>query len=189
MGIDIPTVAAVVGAFRRQLESPGAFGETPAGLFRALLDLHASNLAQWTLEDSARDPLATDAVVANAKRGIDRLNLARHHFVEELDRVIHEGLTQADGAPPVTESPAMAFDRLSVLVIRLHRTEAASRSSTAEGRPYAERLPALREQLASLETALEQLLSDVCEGRRSFLPYQHHKLYRSVEPATPWSAL
>jgi hypothetical protein len=184
---ELPTVAAVVAAFQRQLESPG---ETPAGLLGALLDLHANNLAQWRLEDSARDPFGTDAVVASAKRGIDRLNLARHHFVEEVDSVIDEGMAQAAGAPLVTESPAMAFDRLSVLVIRMHHTESASRSSAADAGLYAARLPALREQLASLEAALERLLRDLREGHRSFLPYRHLKLYRPpVKPTTRGSRL
>jgi hypothetical protein len=149
------------------------------------LGLHANNVAQWELEDAARDPLATDAEVAKAKRGIDRLNLTRHHFVEQVDSLIDTALTPSDGASPATESPGMAFDRLSVLIIRLHYTEVASRSSTSDVDLYAERLPALREQVASLAAALEQLLRDLQDGVRSFLPYRQLKLYGSpTEPTT-----
>jgi hypothetical protein len=167
----MPTVAEVVAAFRRALEGPQ---EATDGLLGTLLGLHANNLDQWKLEDVARDPAATDAVIATAKRGIDRLNLKRHHFVEQVDSAIDASIAQTDSAPPATESPGMVFDRLSVLVIRLHHTEVASG-------PYGPRLPVLREQLASLETALERLLRDVREGERSFLPYRHLKLYGTVE--------
>jgi hypothetical protein len=186
---ELPTVAAVVAAFRR---APGPSGEPPAGLdealFGALVGLHANNLAQWKLEDAARHPLATDAEVAMAKRGIDGLNLTRHHFVEQVDGLIDEAITQSAGAPPATESPGMAFDRLSVLIIRLDHTEAAGRSPTADVGVYAARLPALREQVASLEAALAQLLDDLRNGERSFLPYRQLKLYGPpTETATPSS--
>ena len=179
---ELPTVASVAAAFRTALELPG---EAAAGLLGALLGLHANNVAQWQLEDAARDPLATDAEVAGAKRGIDRLNLTRHQFVEQVDGLIDDVLTPSAGAPPATESPGMAFDRLSVLIIRLHYTEVASSSSAGNLGLYRERLPALREQVASLEAALEQLLRDVREGQRSFLPYRQLKLYgQDAEPTT-----
>jgi hypothetical protein len=182
---DLPTVAAVVEAFRRALEAPD---EAPPGLLGALLGLHANNLAQWKLEDAARDTDATDTAVASAKRGIDRLNLTRHHFVEQIDSVIDEVIGQTAGAPMATESPGMAFDRLSVLVIRVHHTDIASRSPAADADLYAARLPALREHLASLEAALERFLHDLRNGERSFVPYRHLKLYGPVvERVTPAS--
>jgi hypothetical protein len=182
---DLPTVAAVVEAFRGALGGPD---EAPPGLLGALLGLHRSNLVQWKLEDAARDPDATDAAVASAKRGIDRLNLTRHHFVEEIDSLIEDIIGQTAGAPPATESPGMAFDRLSVLVIRLHHTEIASRSSGADAHLYAARLPDLRERLSSLEAALQRFVHDLRDGERSFVPYRHLKLYGPpVEPATPAS--
>ena len=182
---DLPTVVAVVEAFRAALEAPEA---EPPGLLGALLGLHRNNLAQWKLEDAARDPVATDIGVASAKRGIDRLNLVRNHFVEQIDGAIEEVVGQNAGAPPATETPGMAFDRLSVLVIRVHHTEIAGRSPAADARLYAARLPALREHLSSLEAALERLLQDLRNGERSFVPYRHLKLYGPVvERVTPAS--
>jgi hypothetical protein len=182
---DLPVVATVVAAFRRALEVPEvAGGEAPAGLFAALLGLHANNLAQWRLEDAARNPDATDAVVASAKRSIDRLNLTRHDFVEQVDSFIDADIAQRPGAPPATESPGMALDRLSVLIIRLHHTEVASRLPAADAGLYAARLPALRQQLASLEAALDRFLGDLRDGERSFLPYQHLKLYGPAKPSS-----
>jgi hypothetical protein len=179
---ELPTVASVVTAFRQELEHPG---RERAGLLGTLIGLHANNLAQWKLEDAARERLATDSDVATAKRGIDRLNLARHEFVEEIDRAISEVLAPPSSAPLATESPAMAFDRLSVLIIRLHQTEIATRSPGADSGLLAARLPALRGQVASLEAALTQLLREVEDGKRSFVPYRHLKLYGAPsEPAT-----
>ena len=184
---DLPSVATVLAAFRRALESPAT---RPAGLLGILLDLHVNNLAQWELEDTARDPAANDAMAASAKRGIDKLNLTRHHLVEQVDRLIDEAIEQTADAPPVTESPGMAFDRLSVLVIRLHYTELASGRAAPDAAPYVQRLPALREQLAWLEDSLERLLRDLRDGQCAFLPYQHLKLYRQpVEPSSPSSFL
>jgi len=70
----------------------------------------------------------------------------------------------------------MAFDRLSVLIIRIHHTEEAA----VEGREAAAlqpRLPVLHLQLAVLEEALGALLVEVGEGTRRFLPHQSFKLY------------
>jgi hypothetical protein len=182
---DLPTVVAVVEAFRAALEAPEA---EPPGLLGALLGLHRNNLAQWKLEDAARDPMATDMAVATAKRGIDRLNLVRHQLVEQIDNAIEDVIGQRAGAPPSTETPGMAFDRLSVLVIRLHHTEIASGSPAADARLYAARLQTLREHLSSLEAALERLLQDLRNGERSFVPYRHLKLYGPVvERVTPAS--
>jgi hypothetical protein len=186
---ELPPVDLVETAFRQALQASSA----PAtGLLAILLELHASNAAQWRLEDTVRDPTASDTDAANAKRGIDRLNLARHHLVEQIDTVINQVIGRpANGASnptPVTESPGMAFDRLSVLVIRLHHTEMAARETAAGGVPYAQRLPALREQLAWLGTSLDRLLRDLRDHRSTFLPYRHLKLYGSETRPGPPSA-
>jgi Protein of unknown function (DUF4254) len=184
---DLPSVATVVTEFRRALESPAV---PTTGLLGALVGLHVNNLSQWEQEDAARDPAASDAVAVAVKREIDRLNLARHRLIEQVDTLIADAVGQAGDAPPVTESPGMAFDRLSVLVIRLHHTELTAGRGGSGAAPYLERLPVLREQLAWLEVALEQLLGDLQAGQRSFLPYQNFKLYRSPEePPPPASSL
>ena len=114
-----------------------------------ILALHRNNALQWDREDDAREGQADDAMVAAAKRDIDRLNSARHGFIEEIDRAILRAISPREGAPLVTESPGMAIDRLSVLVIRLASTEARAASGTADAGLYAERLPRLRSQLSS----------------------------------------
>ena len=142
-----------------------------------LVELHRTNLAQWALEDTVRGSGATDATVAQAKREIDVLNGQRHRLIEDADAAISKVMTLRPSAPPSTETPAMVCDRLSVLVIRVHQTELASRRAAPEDTGYLDRLPNLCGQLEVLKEALGVLLEDVREGRRRFVPYRSFKLY------------
>jgi hypothetical protein len=142
-----------------------------------ILALHRNNAEQWDREDDARADNADDAKVAAAKRDIDRLNGARHGFIEAIDRAILPTVNGGDGAPLVTESPGMAIDRLSVLVIRIASTEARAASHSTDASLYRERLPRLRSQLKTLEEAIAALLNDVAEGTRRFVAYESLKLY------------
>jgi hypothetical protein len=142
-----------------------------------LLALLRSNLAQWELEDVTRDLAADDATVARAKRSIDRFNLERHGLAERVDAAIDAAMVQSATATPSTESPAMAFDRLSVLAIRLDRTHRAARMAGNDGGDFGWRLQRLNDQLGELTAAIDALLHDVRAGRRRFVPYEHLKLY------------
>ena len=165
---DLPKSEQVVAEFRRALGDPEH--RSTQSLVGRLLDLLRSNLTQWNLEDEARGAGADDAAVAGAKREIDELNAGRHQIVEEIDTAVDRAITQTASAPLATESPAMAFDRLSVLVIRIHHTE-------EDADRHAARLPVLHRQLADLQHAIDGLLDDVREGTRRFVPYQSLKLY------------
>ena len=66
----------------------------------------------------------------------------------------------------------MVFDRLSVLTIRLHVTEAGAGRDQLAGR-----LPLLRDQLTTLQRALDGLFDDLRAGRKRFVPYLSLKLY------------
>jgi hypothetical protein len=142
-----------------------------------LVQLLHSNLEQWELEDVTRDPEADDATIARAKRSIDSLNLERHRLAERVDAIIDAALVQSTTATPSTESPAMAFDRLSVLAIRLDRTQRTARIAGNGGGDFGQRLHRLRGQLEELAEAIDALLDDVHAGRRRFVPYEHLKLY------------
>jgi Protein of unknown function (DUF4254) len=148
----------------------------PQGLLGLLRDLHATNLVQWGFEDRVRGSDGDDSAIAEAKREIDLLNARRHELVEAIDAAIDEAVSQVSSAIPSTESPGMAFDLLSVLIIRIHHTaEAAAESGAAP--VLKARLPVLHTQLAVLEEALDALLAEICEGTRRFLPHQSLKLY------------
>src|ERR1039458_4546807 len=120
--------------------------EEVATIMEPILALHRGNRDQWDREDDARRDQADASMVAAAKRDIDQLNSARHGFIEAIDRAILCEINPCEGAPLVTESPGMAIDRLSVLVIRVASTEARAASGTADAGSYAERLPRLRSQ-------------------------------------------
>jgi hypothetical protein len=171
----LPTVAEIVVELERALcgDRPGS----PNRLLSLLLELHDSNLRQWDLEDVARVSEASDSVIADAKRAIDKLNLIRHHLIEEIDSAVHANLKQSTTAPFTTESPGMVFDRLSVLIIRIARTAEKAQSVSDGADRFAGRLPSLQRQLTALSAALESLLRDVRAGTRRFLPNEHLKLY------------
>jgi uncharacterized protein DUF4254 len=172
---DLPTSDRVVAEFRHALRDPTHRSAT--AIDRLLLDLLAGNLDQWDLEDKGRAPGVDDATIAEAKRAIDQLNTRRHQLVEAIDAAIDRAVTQTTSAPLATESPAMAFDRLSVLVIRIHHTERAAGEGAPDADLYAARLPVLHRQLADLQQAIDGLVADVRDGTRRFAPYQSLKLY------------
>jgi hypothetical protein len=167
-----PTAAELITEMERAIG--GGTCSSPIAWVALVAELVGSNLEQWELEDATRDPFATDEVVANAKREIDRLNIGRHHLVEQIDASIAAGLDQPADALLATESPGMVLDRLSVLVIRRVRTESASTGQSH----YAARLPELAGQIAALSSAFDSYVDELQTGTRRFLPYEHFKLYR-----------
>jgi hypothetical protein len=185
----MPPASEVVTRFRRWLGAQTALDDRhssdgrgsdqpdPDGLMQLLLELLRSNLQQWELEDVTRIPGVDDATVAGAKRSIDRLNLERHRLAERVDAAIGAVLVQSATATLSTESPAMAFDRLSVLAIRLDQTHRAARMAGNNSGDFGRRLLRLSGQLAELAAAIDALLEDVRAGRRRFVPYEHFKLY------------
>ena len=168
-----PTGGELVSEMERAIRADARVHPIPwVALVQELVE---SNLAQWDLEDVTRDPTASDEVVANAKRGIDRLNIGRHRLVEQVDTWIAAGLEQPADAPLATESPGMVLDRLSVLVIRRARTECA----TASQPDYSERLPEIEARIDALSSAFDSYVEELQAGTRQFLPYEHFKLYLS----------
>ena len=175
----LPTATTILDALldRPVREDGQAADQELAPVMDPILALHRNNVLQWAREDDARDDQADDAVIAAAKRDIDQLNISRHGFIEEIDRALLRATNPREGAPLVTESPGMAIDRLSVLVIRLTSTEARAVSGTADTGLYADRLPQLRMQLSSLEGAIATLFDDLTKGSRRFLAHESLKLY------------
>jgi len=168
---DLPSVDDVVDAFVCALDEDA--WSASDGVMQLLLALHRNNLDQWRREDVTRAAYDDDAVVAAAKRDIDRLNGNRHRLVEAID-VAFATVNAGDVTSPLaTEAPAMVFDRLSVAAIRLHVT----RGAATENGDLAVRVPLLEAQLSELATALRGLLTDAAAGRRRFAPYRSLKLY------------
>jgi Protein of unknown function (DUF4254) len=185
-GTGLPAAGLILEALEQGVVPPGVTHSAGrhAGLFDLIIALHRNNCRQWDREDDARGVGADDPVVAAAKRDIDRMNAERHRLIEEIDRAVRSAIDPHDDAPVVTESPGMAIDRLSVLVIRLASTESQAVTESPGAEVFTERLPRLRGQIESLTEAIGVLLDDLARGERRFVPYESFKLY-GARPARP----
>jgi hypothetical protein len=146
---------------------------------------HWFNFLLWHAEDSARDPTATDPIIAGVKRSIDRLNQQRNDAMEKIDTMIGEDLIKQGVTTPAnatwnTESPGMAIDRLSILSLRLyHYQEQVDRRDVDQGhlQMVKNRLAVARQQHTELVVSLGELLRDLYAGRKAHRVYQQLKMY------------
>ena len=138
---------------------------------------------QWHLEDIIRDP-AIDPVKALAiKRRIDKSNQDRTDLVELIDSFFLDKYKHVKVSPNATintESPAWAVDRLSILTLKIyHMCEEVERAdATPEHKERCERkLAVLLEQKKDLSLALDQLLTDIHDGKKYMKVYKQMKMY------------
>ncbi|MEK6397320.1 MAG: DUF4254 domain-containing protein [Terriglobus sp.] len=149
-----------------------------------LLKLHRSNYDLWHLEDRARDPNASDTVIADVKRAIDRVNQQRNDLVEKVDDALMAALSDASlpnpTAPLHSETPGMILDRLSILSLKqYHTAEEAGRTDVAEAHRERnrQRLTVLQEQSHALVECLHVLWQEIVCGERRFQLYRQMKMY------------
>lgn len=154
---------------------------------------HGFNFLLWHEEDLARDPQASDSVIAAVKRRIDRLNQSRNDAIELIDDAIALVLKVSDAsspkdAPRNTETPGSAIDRLSILSLRIYHfaqriadvSENANVSaSEAVDIALAHRVAASHilclKQRNELSESLGHLLADLFAGRK------RHELFRQLK--------
>lgn len=143
---------------------------------------------QWHLEDIIRDPHIDPIEALGIKRRIDRSNQDRTDLVEQIDsyfRQKYSDITVAPDARLNTESPAWAIDRLSILALKIyHMREQVQRTDAAP--EHIERckskLRVLEEQQKDLDTAIDQLITDIEAGRVRMKVYRQMKMYN--DPTT-----
>lgn len=160
-----------------------------SGSFEAILySKNWVDAVQWHLEDIIRDPEIDPKEALELKRRIDRSNQVRTDMVEDIDtwmRERYKDIKVSDDATINTESPAWAFDRLSILALKIwHMREQAERKDVDEAhleRSKA-RLEILLEQRMDLSLAIDQLLADIEAGRKYMKVYRQMKLYN--DPST-----
>lgn len=142
---------------------------------------------QWHYEDIIRDPQIDPVAALTLKRKIDASNQERTDMVEYIDSYFlqkYSHIKAKDGAKINSESPAWAFDRLSILALKIyHMQEEATRAeATQEHRDKCqEKLNVLLEQRTDLSTAIEELLTDIENGDKFMKVYKQMKMYNDDE--------
>jgi len=142
---------------------------------------------QWHYEDIIRDPNIDPVAALTLKRKIDASNQDRTDMVEYIDSYFldkYGDATPNDDATINTESPAWGVDRLSILALKVyHMHEEATREGASDAHRAAcqKKLDILLEQRTDLSTAIDQLLSDIKNGRKYMKVYKQMKMYNDDE--------
>ena len=142
---------------------------------------------QWHFEDIIRDPQIDPVAALTLKRRIDASNQERTDMVEYIDSYFlqkYSDVKAKDGAKINSESPAWAFDRLSILALKIyHMNEEATRvEASQEHRDKCqEKLNILLEQRSDLSTAIDDLLADIESGEKFMKVYKQMKMYNDDE--------
>ena len=141
------------------------------------------DVVQWHLEDIIRDPEIEPLKAVEIKRWIDRSNQERTDLVEKIDSYFlysFQDVKPLANATINTESPAWALDRLSILAVKIyHMQQEANRTDASKEHLNACRakLDVLLEQREDLSSAIDQLLTDIAEGRKYMKVYKQMKMY------------
>ncbi len=148
--------------------------------------LYAKNwidTVQWHLEDIIRDENIEPAEALKLKRRIDKSNQERTDLVEFIDSWFlnkYKNVSPETDAKINTETPAWAVDRLSILALKIyHMSVEAYRTSASEDHreKCLQKLNVLLEQKEDLSTAINQLLSDIENGKVKIKVYKQMKMY------------
>ena len=138
---------------------------------------------QWHFEDFIRDPNIDPVVALTLKRKIDASNQERTDMVEYIDGYFLQKYSAVEikvGAKINSESPAWAFDRLSILALKIyHMNEEANRKEASQDHrdKCQAKLNVLLEQRTDLSTAIDDLLNDIEGGDKFMKVYKQMKMY------------
>jgi hypothetical protein len=138
---------------------------------------------QWHFEDIIRDPNIDPVAALVLKRKIDASNQERTDMVEFIDSYFLQKYTHVkplQNAKINSESPAWAFDRLSILALKIyHMQEEATRiDATQTHRDNCQtKLNILLEQRTDLSLAIDDLILDIENGNKYMKVYKQMKMY------------
>ncbi|MCG9791824.1 DUF4254 domain-containing protein [Flavobacterium algicola] len=142
---------------------------------------------QWHYEDIIRDPNIDPVAALTLKRKIDASNQERTDMVEYIDGYFLQKYSKVESkvdAKINSESPAWAFDRLSILALKIyHMQEEATRVEASQDHrdKCQEKLNILLEQRTDLSTAIDDLLTDIENGDKFMKVYKQMKMYNDDE--------
>lgn len=138
---------------------------------------------QWHFEDIIRDPNIDPVAALKLKRRIDASNQERTDMVEYIDSYFLQKFSSVnvkENAKINSESPAWAFDRLSILALKIfHMQEEANRAEASQAHrdKCQEKLNTLLEQRSDLSMAIDDLLNDIESGDKFMKVYKQMKMY------------
>lgn len=138
---------------------------------------------QWHLEDIIREEDIDPSEALKIKRRIDSLNQKRTDLVEQIDFWFYkkyESIVPNSDARINSETPAWCIDRFSILSLKIyHMAIETSRedASSEHKQKCLDKLHVLREQKIDLSTAIDQLLSDIENGKVKMKLYKQMKMY------------
>jgi hypothetical protein len=133
---------------------------------------------QWHFEDIIRDPNIDPVAALTLKRRIDASNQERTDMVEYIDGYFlqkNAHVAVKNDAKINSESPAWAFDRLSILALKIYhmQEEATREEASQEHRDKCQaKLNILLEQRTDLSTAIDDLLTDIENGDKFMKVYK-----------------
>jgi Protein of unknown function (DUF4254) len=148
-----------------------------------LLQLLVHNHSLWLQEDFARRRDVADSAIVSTKHTIDTLNQQRNDTIEKIDVWLMENFfkEQSDKDLPLrTETPGSAFDRLSILSLKIYHMSAQTRRKDADEahrNACARKLETLQRQQLNLRRALEDMTLALNRGEIRMVLYRQFKMY------------
>ncbi|MDO3642747.1 DUF4254 domain-containing protein [Mucilaginibacter sp. L3T2-6] len=143
--------------------------------------------AQWHMEDEIRNPEIDPVLALKWKRRIDKSNQDRTDLVEHIDSYFlekYKNILPEVSARINTESPAWAIDRLSILALKIYHMKEESVRKNVDDTELARRknkLNILLQQQADLSVAIDELLTDIEQGKKYMKVYRQMKMYNDPE--------
>ena len=164
------------------------FSEFEDIFLKKSLEILEANYNLWHLEDLARDKNASDSIIANVKRKIDKENQLRNDRIEQLDILIDNFLNE-NGIVSKTEisnseTPGSIVDRLTILSLKIyHMKEQTLRDDVPEEHILSckRKKGILVIQRNDLSRALSQLIDDILKGKKKHKIYYQFKMYNDPD--------
>ena len=156
---------------------------------------------QWHYEDLIRDLGIKPVEALELKRKIDASNQDRTDTVEDIDSYFlnqFNSVTPQADATSNTESPAWAYDRISILSLKIYHMLEESQRNTASAthrQQCADKLAVLQTQREDLSRSIDQLLDDLSTGRKTMKVYKQMKcimtrrstLFSTLQKKNKWA--
>ena len=166
-----------------RIDQPYKNPHPPKSLAHLMYRKNWIDTIQWHYEDLIRDPGINPVEALELKRKIDASNQDRTDTVEYIDSYFldqYRSVTPKANAIINTESPAWAYDRLSILSLKIYHMQDESQRNTATAdhrQQCADKLSVLQTQRKDLSLAIDQLLDDLSTGRKTMKVYKQMKMY------------